>query len=111
MKYSTAPDDSASLARWTGRNAQGQWSSPHGLEVDREALQKEVNQLKDELNRIADSANFNGIKLLDGSLAKEQTATKIELGGNITGTKSAATKGSSFKIQQSMRRPILDTIP
>ena len=36
-------------------------------EVDREALQKEVNQLCDEINRIADSANFNGIKLLDGS--------------------------------------------
>jgi len=38
-------------------------------EVDRKALQDEVNQLKDEINRIADSANFNGIKLLDGSLA------------------------------------------
>ena len=36
-------------------------------EVDREALQKEVNQLCDEINRIADSANFNGIKLLDGT--------------------------------------------
>ena len=36
-------------------------------EVDREALQKEVNQLNDEINRIADSANFNGIKLLDGT--------------------------------------------
>ena len=37
-------------------------------ETDRAALQKEVNQLRDEINRIADSANFNGIKLLDGSL-------------------------------------------
>ena len=37
-------------------------------EVDRAALQKEVDQLKSEINRIADSANFNGIKLLDGSL-------------------------------------------
>ena len=36
-------------------------------EVDRENLQKEVTALKDEINRIADSANFNGIKLLDGS--------------------------------------------
>ena len=40
---------------------------PFQDEVDREALQKEVNQLKDEINRIADSANFNGIKLLDGT--------------------------------------------
>jgi len=38
-------------------------------EVDRENLQKEVNALRTEINRIADSANFNGIKLLDGSLA------------------------------------------
>ena len=37
-------------------------------DVDRAALQKEVEQLKSEINRIADSANFNGIKLLDGSL-------------------------------------------
>ena len=37
-------------------------------EVDRANLQKEVEALKTEINRIADSANFNGIKLLDGSL-------------------------------------------
>ena len=37
-------------------------------ELDREQLQKEVSQLKDEIDRIADSTNFNGLKLLDGSL-------------------------------------------
>jgi len=37
-------------------------------EVDRKSLQDEIDQLKEEINRIADSANFNGIKLLDGSL-------------------------------------------
>ncbi len=37
-------------------------------ETDRYQLQKEVDQLKSEINRIADSANFNGIKLLDGSM-------------------------------------------
>ena len=31
-------------------------------ETDRVQLQKEVTQLKDEINRIADSANFNGTK-------------------------------------------------
>ena len=35
-------------------------------EVDRLNLQKEISSLKSEINRIADSANFNGIKLLDG---------------------------------------------
>ena len=39
-------------------------------EVDRLNLQKEVDALKTEINRIADSANFNGIKLLDGTQAK-----------------------------------------
>ena len=51
-------------------------------EVDRAALQKEVNQLKEEINRIADSANFNGIKLLDGSLAADTSNTSVtELSG------------------------------
>ncbi len=36
--------------------------------TDRKQLQKEVDQLKSEIDRIADSANFNGIKLLDGSM-------------------------------------------
>ena len=36
--------------------------------TDRKQMQKEVDQLLDEINRIADSSNFNGIKLLDGSL-------------------------------------------
>ena len=40
-------------------------------ETDRDNLQKEMDQLKSEINRIADSANFNGIKLLDGSLDAE----------------------------------------
>ncbi|MCI5690407.1 MAG: flagellin [Clostridiales bacterium] len=44
--------------------------------TDRKQLQKEVDQLKSEINRIADSSNFNGIKLLDGSMAANGT-TKI----------------------------------
>ena len=43
-------------------------------EVDRKNLQDEVNQLREEIDRIAKSANFNGIKLLDGSLDAESTA-------------------------------------
>ena len=38
-------------------------------ETDRFQLQKEMNQLREEIDRIADSSNFNGIKLLDGSMA------------------------------------------
>ena len=45
-------------------------------EVDRENLQGEVTRLKEEIDRISKSANFNGINLLDGSLAG---------GGNVAG--------------------------
>jgi len=51
--------------------------------TDRKQLQKEVNQLKDEIDRIADSANFNGIKLLDGSMSANAT-TKINTAANST---------------------------
>ena len=53
-------------------------------EVDRANLQKEVDALKSEINRIADSANFNGIKLLDGSLAAEDNTTGISGTGQAT---------------------------
>nr|WP_325239214.1 flagellin [uncultured Oscillibacter sp.] len=52
------------------QSANGTYDDP----VDRLNLQKEVNQLRSEINRIADSANFNGIKLLDGSLATSNAA-------------------------------------
>ncbi|MBU4395404.1 MAG: flagellin, partial [Proteobacteria bacterium] len=35
---------------------------------DRTSLNAEVTQLKDELNRIADSTKFNGKSLIDGSM-------------------------------------------
>ena len=63
--------------------------------VDRTQLQKEVSQLQDEINRIADSANFNGIKLLDGSLDAGTVGGKSApvVTGLDTST-VAATKGS-----------------
>mgnify|MGYP000582691968 CR=1 FL=1 len=50
-------------------------------DVDRDALQKEVDALKDEIDRIADGTNFNGLKLLNGSLGDgraEVVAAKAE---------------------------------
>lgn len=41
--------------------------------TDRKALQDEFNALNDEINRIADSTNFNGINLLDGSVNNAMT--------------------------------------
>jgi len=55
-------------------------------EVDRANLQKEVNALKSEIDRIADSSNFNGQKLLDGSMDGLQTdiykGDAVTTGGN-----------------------------
>jgi len=57
----------------------------YDVETDRANLQKEVEQLKSEINRIADSANFNGIKLLDGSMS----ATKVTKFNHSATTSSA----------------------
>jgi flagellin len=46
-------------------------------DVDRANLQKEVDALKSEINRIADSSNFNGINLLDGKLGLNDDAFTI----------------------------------
>ena len=61
-------------------------------EVDRENLQKEVASLKDEINRIADSTNFNGINLLDGSLSAKGGATEVKISGNANSIKSPGSK-------------------
>ena len=45
--------------------------------TDRSNLQKEINALSSEINTIAQSTNFNGIKLLDGSLGYTAAQTGI----------------------------------
>ena len=47
-------------------------------EFDREQLQKEVEQLTAEIDRISESANFNGMKLFNGDLAT--TALTLQIG-------------------------------
>ena len=58
-------------------------------DVDRKALQDEVSALKDEINRIADGTDFNGIKLLDGTMGVGST-------GN-SGITTAADNASAAK--------------
>lgn len=45
---------------------------------DRASLQSEVSQLKEEIDRVATTTNFNGTKLLDGSF----TSAKFQVGSN-----------------------------
>ena len=49
---------------------------------DRQALQDEVDQLVAEIDRVAGSANFNGVTLLDGSF----TAQVFQVGANANET-------------------------
>ncbi len=46
--------------------------------TDRAQMQKELNQLRSEINRIADSSNFNGIKLFDGSMEADKVEYTID---------------------------------
>ncbi len=69
-------------------------------EVDRAQMQKEIESLKTEIDRIAESANFNGIKLLDGvggsgRLSKEAVEfSTISTTEGVTVNSVAAGKGS-----------------
>jgi len=51
---------------------------------DRKALQAEVTQLRDEIDRVAKGANFNGKKLLDGSFTAAAFQVGANAGENIT---------------------------
>ncbi len=64
--------------------------------TDRAQLQKEVDQLTDEINRIADSANFNGIKLLDGSLGMNKDG--FQVGDVIAATAAGKAANASDKL-------------
>ena len=65
-------------------------------ETDRAALQDEMNSLLDEIDRIAESTDFNGIKLLNGDLATNTVKLgNIKLGAGNASTTVAATAATS----------------
>ena len=47
-------------------------------DTDRAQMQKELDQLRSEINRIADSSNFNGIKLFDGSMEADSIKYSVK---------------------------------
>ncbi|MEY8320816.1 flagellin [Lachnospiraceae bacterium 46-61] len=57
---------------------------------NREKLQAEIEQLESEINRIADATNFNGIKLLDGSMDGASASGATVVQGTETLIKDAA---------------------
>ncbi|MDO4591559.1 MAG: flagellin [Comamonadaceae bacterium] len=59
---------------------------------DRAALQKEVNQLTDEIERVATGTKFNGTNLLDGSFTAQKFQVGADKGESITVDKIASMK-------------------
>jgi flagellin len=55
------------------------------VSVDRDQIQKEINQLTTEVNRIGNATEFNTMRLLNGDLAKTVLTSETVLG---SGTKS-----------------------
>jgi len=51
--------------------------------IDRQALQEEVDQLISEIQNVAESANFNGKKLLDGSFQNSVFQTGANVGDTV----------------------------
>ncbi len=64
--------------------------------TDRDKIQAEINSLTDEIDRIADNSNFNGTKLLDGSLAAKG------------GTAAAATDVDISKLSRALTAQVND---
>ncbi len=63
---------------------------------DRAALQSEVTQLRDEIDRIAKGSSFNGKKLLDGSFTAATFQVGAASGENITVGSLADTRTSGL---------------
>ena len=62
-----------------------QAASDTNTDVDREQIQKELDQLREEIDRIARTTEFNTKKLLDGKLEsfRNEADVKVVTGGNL----------------------------
>ncbi|HZY19148.1 MAG TPA: flagellin [Ramlibacter sp.] len=61
-----------------------QASNATNSQTDRDALQQEVSQLKEEIDRVANTTTFNGTKLLDGSFTVAKFQVGADAGESIT---------------------------
>ncbi len=70
-----------------------QAASDTNVDVDRGEIQKEINQLTSEINRIGNTTEFNTMKLVNGDRAIKQTVTP----GETTTTKEITTDSGEYK--------------
>jgi flagellin len=69
---------------------------------DRNALQDEMDELCAEIDRMATTANFNGKKLMDGSIGSKQALQlSSTVSGNTYSYSAAATSGIKLQIGES----------
>ena len=73
-----------------------QSSNATNSKSDREALQAELSQLRDEVDRVAKTTSFNGSKLLEGSFNGAVFQVGANAGDNITVGALANTKVSEL---------------
>lgn len=99
ISYGTAATEDFTLG---GIDAAGTDNAKTG--VDRQALQDEVNQLCAEIDRIATTANFNGMRIMDGSMdAKNASRAVIKAttadGATTVEAGTAGAAGASLRLQ------------
>ncbi len=69
-------------------------------DVDRANLQAEVEALQDEIDRIADASNFNGIELLNGTYAPGASTLTLQIGDTGDSFNQLTMNISSVKVDQ-----------
>ncbi len=81
------------MVELAGQSANGTYDN----EVDRANLQKEVASLKTEIDRISKASNFNGTKLLDGSLDTQNVKVSGQRGDVMLNSEEVAATFSTFQ--------------
>jgi flagellin len=89
-----------------------QAASDTNTDSDRQAMQQEISQLKSEIDRIANTTQFNSKNLLDGSLSAAQVAQGTKLDSVAVNAKamlnSAAIAMNGFSIDSTNDTIVLD---
>lgn len=85
------------------RELSNQAANDTNTSQDRDAMQKEINQLTSEINRIGNTTEFNNLKLLNGQINVKSAVTANVHGGQVSGTidilseaTNATTKGAAL---------------
>lgn len=77
-------------------------------DTQRSNYSDEVTQLQSEIDRVADSTNFNGIKLLDGSMDTSVSATAGTLKATFNGVDSTKVSDKDLKLNFAASTPAAD---